>query len=175
MTAANLTKSLGQIFGSEGGYSKDRNDPGNWTGGSVGNGKMLGTKFGIAANTYPKLDIKNLTLEQATEIYRRDYASKVRFDDLPSGLDHAMLDFAINSGPRRAIEFLQRVLGVPDDGVFGQVTLGEARGADPEATIKALCRDRLVYLKKLRTWPRYKNGWTTRVNAVQKFALSLAQ
>lgn len=174
MTAANLRMSLNQIFGSEGGYSSDRRDPGNWTGGTVGSGRLLGTKYGIAANSYPKVNIKALTLEEAAAIYERDYASKVRFAELPSGLDHAMLDFAINSGPRRAVEFLQRVLGVPDDGQFGSVTLKEATEADPAKTIKALCQARLAYLKKLKIWPTYGRGWTTRVNAVREFALKLA-
>jgi lysozyme family protein len=174
MVAKNFPRSLEKIFGHEGGYSNDRADPGNWTGGRVGSGKLLGTKFGIAANSYPKLDIKNLTLAEAATIYRKDYATKVRFDDLPSGLDHAMLDFAINSGPRRANEFLQRCLGVPDDGILGPITMAEVGNSDTVELIKGLCASRLALLKRLRTWPRYKNGWTRRVKEVEAFALELA-
>ncbi len=175
MSAANLPKSLEQIFGHEGGYSSDKADPGNWTGGVVGKGALLGTKFGIAANSYPNLDIKNLTIEEAAEIYRRDYAAKVRFDELPSGLDHAMLDFAINSGPRRAVEFLQRILGVPDDGRMGPITVAEAQEANAKKTIAALCTARLAFLKGLRTWKRYGKGWSRRVNDVKAFALKLSE
>lgn len=175
MTAANLPRSLEQIFGHEGGYSDDPDDGGNWTGGAPHIGKLLGTKFGIAANTYPKINIRDLSLPAAAEIYRRDYATKVRYDDLPSGLDHAMLDFAINSGPRRAVQFLQRILGVPDDGAFGRITMAEAKEADPAITIKTLCANRLSYLRGLRTWSKYRNGWMRRVNEVEAFALKLAQ
>lgn len=174
MSAANLSASLGQIFGSEGGYSSDRHDPGNWTGGAVGHGVMHGTKYGIAANSYPTVDILHLTLAQAADIYRRDYAAKVRFDDLPAGLDHAMLDFAINSGPSRAVKFLQRTLGVPDDGKMGPITLAEVEEHDAKTLIDKLCEARLAFLHGLSTWPRYGKGWNVRVTAVHAFAMKLA-
>lgn len=174
MTAANLGASLGQIFGHEGGYSSDPDDPGNWTGGSKGKGKMLGTKFGIAANSHPNVDIKNLTIEQATEIYHRDYAAKVRFDDLPSGLDHAMLDFAINSGTMRAAQTLQRILGVPDDGKIGPITIAEVKEHPVRELIDEVCNRRLTFLKALKVWPKYSKGWSRRVSEVHAFALKLA-
>lgn len=175
MTAANLEASLGQIFGHEGGYSCDTSDPGNWTGGSRGHGKLLGTKYGIAANSYPDLDIKHLTLSQAAAIYRRDYASKIRFDDLPDGLDHAMLDFAINSGTYRAATFLQRIVGVPDDGKIGLITLAEVREHDARDLIDKLCDERLAFLHRLRTWSKYGKGWNRRVTEVHAFAIKLIE
>jgi hypothetical protein len=60
-----------RLIGHEGGYSDDRRDPGNWTKGKIGAGILKGTKYGLAANTYPNLDIKNLTLAQAKEIYKK--------------------------------------------------------------------------------------------------------
>lgn len=45
-------KAFNRLIGHEAGYSNDRRDPGNWTGGKVGIGTLKGTKFGIAANTY---------------------------------------------------------------------------------------------------------------------------
>lgn len=176
MTAKNLDASLAQIFGHEGGYSADRRDPGNWTGGRVGRGTLKGTKFGIAASSYPGVDIKGLTLAQATAIYRQDYAAKIRFDDLPSGIDHAVLDFAINSGPRRAAEYLQRIVGVTADGWIGPATIAAVRKAKAwDAVINRLCDDRLAFLKRLSTWATYGKGWSRRVAAVRAFALKLAK
>ncbi|WP_409563980.1 glycosyl hydrolase 108 family protein [Rhizobium leguminosarum] len=57
----------------EGGYSNDPNDRGNWTGQNVGVGILKGTKNGIAAHAYPRLDIKNLTLDETKSIYERDW------------------------------------------------------------------------------------------------------
>lgn len=175
MTAANLGHALEQIFGHEGGFTARRSDPGNWTGGKIGRGKLKGTKFGIAANSYPALDIKNLTIADATEIYRRDYAAKVRFDDLPSGLDFATLDYGINSGPHKAVMDLQHVAGVADDGRIGPVTLRAVRSKDGNALINALCDRRLAFLQRLRTWPEFGRGWNRRVAAVRAEALRMAR
>jgi lysozyme family protein len=173
MTAANLEASLSHIFGSEGGYTANRKDPGNWTGGKVGRGKLKGTKFGIAANSYPDLDIKALTIEQASEIYRRDYAAKIRFDDLPTGLDFAMLDYAINSGPFKAVTELQNIVGVADDGKIGPVTLKAIRACITKALIIRLCDARLAFLKRLKAWKTFGKGWSRRVASVRTAALNM--
>ena len=47
-------------------------------------------------------EMKSLTPEDLKPIYRKLYADKVRFDDLPSGLDWAVLDWAVNSVTGRA-------------------------------------------------------------------------
>ena len=53
------------ILDSEGRFTLNPNDKGNYT----PSGELKGTKYGISARMYPKLDIKNLTLEQAKLIY----------------------------------------------------------------------------------------------------------
>ncbi len=98
-----------RLIGHEGGYSNDRDDPGNWTGGKVGLGKLLGTKFGLAANTYPNLDIKNLTIDQAKLIYKKDWWDKLGADQLHPTIVYRLWDFAINAGKSRAVKELQQV------------------------------------------------------------------
>ena len=49
------------VIGHEGGYTSDARDPGNWTGGAVGQGACKGTQWGISAAAYPALDIAGLT------------------------------------------------------------------------------------------------------------------
>lgn len=87
----------------EGGFSQVRSDPGNWTGGKVGEGELRGTKFGISAAAYPKLDIVNLTMEAAKAIYRRDYWNLLGLDRVQDP-DYALVvfDSAVQHGAGRA-------------------------------------------------------------------------
>ena len=64
-----------RTIGSEGGFQADRRDRGNWTSGEVGKGELKGTKYGLSAMTYPDLDIKAITLQQAR---RRTLQDRVR-------------------------------------------------------------------------------------------------
>lgn len=173
MSAENYPALFERVLVHEGGYSNDRDDPGNWTGGKVGSGELLGTKYGIAANTFPNEDIKNLTKERARELYRSLYWGKVKGDQLPAGVDWAVLDYAINSGPFRAAVSLQRALKVADDGAIGPLTLKALGTANPAKIINAICDERLAFMKKLAHWPKYKNGWTRRVAETRAAALSM--
>lgn len=94
------------ILPHEGGFSNDRQDPGNWTGGKVGKGKFMGTKYGIAANTYGLAlakqgrTIKSLTVAEAEAIYKRDYWDAYRLGDLKSqGIADEICDEIVNGGP----------------------------------------------------------------------------
>ena len=146
----------------EGGYTDDPADPGNWTGGAVGAGELKGTKFGIAANTYPALDIKALTLDQAAAIYIRDYLAPLQAELLPAGLVYQLLDFAVNSGSVRAIKGLQRELGIKDDGVVGPATVAAVAARTPSDLIQLLLANRIDFLTELKNWPHAGRGWMKR-------------
>lgn len=152
-----------RLIGHEGGYSNDRNDPGNWTGGKVGIGKLLGTKFGLAANTYPNLDIKNLTTDQAKLIYKKDWWDKLGADQLHPAIVYQLWDFAINAGKSRAVKELQQVAGVPDDGVIGPKTIAAVKVMEVNDVLLMLAAERLKFYTSLSTWDRYGKGWTNRV------------
>jgi lysozyme family protein len=98
----------------------------------------------------------------------------VRADNLPSGLDYAVFDYAVNSGPRRAIEHLQEVLGVAVDGLMGNVTIATAAAKPAEGVIAKLCDRRMKFLEDLSTWDTFGKGWTRRVDGVRSKALSMA-
>lgn len=147
----------------EKGYTDDPNDPGNWTGGKVGAGQLLGTKYGIAANTYPNLDIRNLTLDQAKAIYRRDWWDQLKLDQLPEAVRFDLFDAAVNSGISQAAKFLQRAAGVDDDGRIGPKTVAAANAMDPEQLDSRLSGYRLLFLANLSTWPNFGKGWVRRV------------
>jgi lysozyme family protein len=115
----------------EGGFQKYFNDKGNWTGGEIGKGELRGTKFGITAASYPTIDIENLTVEEAIEIYRKDYWDALRLSDIDSNrIAWKVFDIAVNCGRKRAAKILQRALDVVDDGIVGEITISAANKTD---------------------------------------------
>lgn len=111
--AADCSKALVEIFGNEGGFQKMRQDSGNWTGGKVGKGKLIGTKYGIAAASYPKLNIPLLTVQEAARIYERDFFSPLMLDDIKSqGLATTILDTAVNCGTGTAAILVEKTVNI---------------------------------------------------------------
>ncbi len=159
-----------RLVGHEGGYSTDKRDAGNWTGGKVGVGTLKGTKFGLAANTYPSLDIKNITLAQAKEIYKKDWWDKLGGHGLHSAITFQLWDFAINAGKKRAIIELQQVAGVTTDGIIGPKTIEAVNALDLNDVLLSLTAERLKFYTSLGTWSTYGKGWTNRVADNLKYA-----
>ena len=87
-----------RLIGHEGGYVNDSADPGGET------------KFGISKRSYPNVDIKNLTREQAKTIYLRDFWQPLGEDAHPA-VKFQAFDFAVNSGIQTAVRKLQAVVG----------------------------------------------------------------
>lgn len=152
-----------RLMGHEGGYSDNPDDPGNWTGGKVGVGKLLGTKWGLAANTYPHLDIKNLTREDARKIYRRDFWEQIHGDEMYDGLAFQAFDFAVNSGIPTAIRYLQRAVGVADDGIWGPRSKAAAEEITESDAILRFLAERLEFMTKLTIWDKFGRGWARRI------------
>ena len=156
----NFDQAFDRLISHEGGYSDDRNDLGNWTGGRVGVGELKGTKFGIAAHSYPYLDIKNLTLEQAKEIYRRDFWDIL--GEAHSSIKFQVFDAAVNHGHGNAIRFLQRAVGVADDGAWGKVSQAALNRMETNDVLLRFVAYRLKFWASLRTFDIYGRGWTNR-------------
>lgn len=125
----------------EGGLSTDPEDHGNWTGGRKGQGELKGTNFGISAASYPHLDIRNLTMQQADEIYFRDYWQAAGADKLPWPACLIVFDTAVLHGVGTARKWQQEV------------------GTNP----LAFAAKRLRVYTKLDNWHYYGAGWTNRV------------
>lgn len=152
-----------RLIGHEGAYSDDPQDPGNWTGGRVRVGRLLGTKYGIAANTYGDLDIENLTLDQAKAIYHRDWWLKAGADQLHAAIVYQLWDFAVNAGMGTAKRALQRAVRVADDGQIGPLTLAAVRAMNTNDVLLRFAAQRLRFYTSLSTWRTYGKGWANRV------------
>jgi lysozyme family protein len=64
------------------------------------------TNFGISKRSYPQLDIKNLSREDAIEIYRRDFWHYDAIED--QALANCVFDCAVNQGPKTASRLLTK-------------------------------------------------------------------
>jgi lysozyme family protein len=166
----NFEAALAIVLRHEGGYADHPDDPG----GATNLGITIGTLAVWRGTSVTRADVKALTREEASAIYRARYWASVRGDALPSGLDLAVFDLAVNSGPSRAIRLLQGVLGVPVDGRIGPVTLKVAGECAPSACVSALCAARLEFLRRLATFPVFGTGWTHRVRDIERAARMLA-
>jgi lysozyme family protein len=159
----NFTDAFARLIGNEGEYQCLQNDRGNWTGGHPGAGELKGTKFGISAKSYPTLDIKALTLDEARAIYLRDYWGPAGCDILPEALRFPTFDLAVNSGPGRAARLLQRAVGAEEDGSIGPQTLMSIHNMPIDQVLRRLDAHRLLLMAEDPTWPAFGRGWVKRV------------
>lgn len=166
----NFDTAIELIFGHEGGYVNAKTD----RGGPTKYGITQRTLAGWRGHPVSSDEVKRLTLAEAREILTRQYAGPIDFDGLPAGLDYAVLDYAVNSGPGQAVKSLQRVVGVDRDGIMGMQTLAavKARAAIEgglPTLIRAYCDERMRFLKGLGGGQGFSangRGWTIRVTGV---------
>ena len=155
-------KAVALVLDEEGGLSLRRNDKGNWTGGQIGKGQLKGTKYGISAASFPHLDIRNLTIEEARKMYKRMYWDVLQAETLPEHLRLTMFDVAVNSGPTVAIRMLQRLAGVRTDGRLGPTTLAKAESVSLAAYTQARVERYLNIIKADPTQEENRDGWLNR-------------
>ena len=171
MAKGTFAKAMPHVFSEEGGYVDHAADPG----GATNLGITIATLSAWEGRKVSKAEVKALTKAKATDIYRENYWNKISGDDLPAGVDYAVFDFAINSGPARAVKMLQKVVGVDQDGIIGAKTLAAVRSMSADRIINALCDARLAWLKTLSTFKTFGRGWTARVSRVRSRALAFSR
>lgn len=157
MTAATYDVAMTRVFADEGGYTNDPVDPGG------------ATNFGITifdARKYWKADatptdVRNMPKAVAADIYRKHYATPMRYDDLPAGFDYSVLDAAINSGIGRAPVWAGKALGISAKSINDVVAPANA-ASDKVGIIQKYWAIRLSFLQGLSTFWRFGKGWTRR-------------
>ena len=152
--------SFARLISNEGGFSDNPADDGNWTGGKQGIGECKGTKYGLAANTYGYLDIKNLTLDDAKAIYRRDFWDILGSAD--GAVKFQVFDAAVNHGRPNAIRFLQRAVKVADDGEWGPHSQAALDAMDRNDILLRFIAYRLKFWASLVKFDQFGRGWTNR-------------
>ena len=123
------------------------------------------TNWGLSKATYPDLDLKRVTRDQAIAIYRRDFWDRLRCGDMPAPIARMVFDTAVNHGQGDAARFLQRALGVKDDGAIGPKTIAALLRAQPETVIREFFVQRAIDYGDTRreTWNANKKGWMRRL------------
>ena len=170
MARENLAAALALILRHEGGYADHPLDPG----GATNRGITRATLARHRGRPVSKAEVLALSEDEAAAIYRASYWNAIRADDLPSGIDLLVFDAAVNSGPARALRWLQDSLGLPATGLANAATLAAAHRADPRALIETFSRQRLSFLSRLSTWASFGRGWRLRVAQTRTAALALA-
>ncbi len=162
MAAESFEHVLPHLFRHEGGYADHPSDPG----GATKCGVTRATLAAWRGRAVSKSEVRALTKAEAAAIYRARYWDAVKGDRLPAGIDYAVFDAAVNSGPARAAKWLQAAVRVPQDGIVGPVTLAAAASGDPARLIGDISEIRLAFLRALSTWPVFGKGWSRRVEEV---------
>jgi len=120
--------------------------------------------------------MRALTPETVAPLYKKKYWDACHADDLVSGLDYCVFDVAVNSGPGRAVKFLQSVVGATPDGGYGSITAAlvkKAQEEDAARLISVYCAKRLEFLQSLKTFETFGKGWSRRVAEVKEEALKM--
>lgn len=165
----NFSYCLEHILKSEGGYVNYPRDPGGRT--NLGVTQRVWEEW--VGRSVDEQEMRDLTPQDVSPLYRERYWNAVRGDDLPAGVDLAVFDFSVNSGVGRAARFLQRQVGVAEDGKIGPMTLRAVLAVNPESLIKTYCAARQAFLESLPTFEVFGRGWTVRVTKVRRDSISL--
>lgn len=167
---SNFDKALASVLVHEGGYVNHPKDPGG------------ATNKGVTQAVYDdwrqdkglaRRSVRDIAPVEVMAIYKLLYWDRVKGDELPAGVDYCVFDFAVNSGVNRAARFLQRAVGVAEDGQLGPVTLKAVAAAEPRCLVDAISFARLSFLKGLTHFSTFGKGWTRRVEDVRAKAKAL--
>lgn len=163
MSRQRFERLVGMILNHEGGYVNDPVDPGGET------------KYGISKRTYPYVDIKNLTVDQAKDIYYRDWWKPLRCPEIKHDrIAQKHLDASINVGPRNGVRILQRALcdvgeAVVVDGIIGPKTLAATNRTDPDKLLATMRYQQAQFYKRIINrnpeLARFERGWMNRANS----------
>lgn len=166
----NFDKCLAMLLKHEGGYVNHPKDPGGRT--NLGVTQKVYEEY--VGRPVSELEMRNLTEADVAPLYKANYWDKVKGDELPSGVDWSVFDWAVNSGTGRSAKALQRVVGATADGAIGPQTLAKVTATDPKAVIIGMHETRQKFYEGLKTFDTFGKGWTRRNQETLEQALEMA-
>jgi lysozyme family protein len=135
------------------------------------------TKYGIAQNSHPNIDITALDLAGAQDIYYREYWLTGLCPKLQEAVAVIHFDGCVNHGPGRARKFLQQSVNAAVDGLIGNKTLDALAATPEEEIINNLSHIRIQFYKDIvnndPSQSKFINGWLNRISEVTDYAKTL--
>ena len=163
----NFDECLKMLLHHEGGYVNHPSDPGGET--NLGVTKKVYQEWGGTK------DMKDLTVEDVAPIYKKNYWDRCKCDDLESGVDWAVFDWAVNSGTGRAAKAIQKICGASQDGAIGPKTLALISKQNTEYVIEEFGKIRQDFYESLKTFDTFGKGWTRRNKETTEKALEMIE
>jgi lysozyme family protein len=157
------------MLASEGGYVNHPSDPGGMT--NLGVTKRVWEEW-VGRESNEK-EMRSLTPEMVAPLYKRKFWDACKCDELPTGVDYLVFDFAVNAGPGRSAKILQTAVGVPADGGIGPITLAAVKAQDPTELIQKFSDAKEDFYRSLITFETFGKGWLNRVADVKVKANSM--
>lgn len=173
---ADVEAMLEEVLRSEGGFVNHPDD----RGGATNMGITQATLSQYLGQDATVDDVRALSLETAKEIYRQKFLAEPKIDRLPDLIQPVMFDAAVNSGPGRAIKWLQQELNraghgpLSEDGAIGPKTIEAAEKAvekDGTGFSRALVERRRSFLMALcaqnPSQKVFERGWMARCDRLE--------
>jgi lysozyme family protein len=164
----NYPQALRQVLKYEGGYVDHPKDPGGPT--NKGVTQEVYDDWRKSQNL-PVQSVRNIADSEVAAIYKNLYWDRISGDNLPSGVDFAVFDYAVNSGVSRAAKTLQAVVGVTQDGQIGPQTIQAAK----TYVAMSITNRRLAFMQSLSIWSTFGKGWSARIADVKNQILALTK
>jgi len=165
----NFDKCLTMLLKHEGGFVDHPKDPGGMT--NLGVTKAVYDKW--IGRESSEAEMRALTQEDVAPIYKKNYWDRCKCDDLPSGADWSVFDWAVNSGTGRASKAMQKIVGAKQDGAIGPKTLQMIANEKPKFLIENMYDQRQSFYEKLNTFETFGRGWTRRNKETKEKALEM--
>ena len=169
MAASNWQKAFEQMLASEGGYVNHPSDPGGMT--NLGVTKRVWEEW-VGRESNEK-EMRSLTPEMVEPLYKRKFWDACKCDELPSGIDYLVFDFAVNAGVGRSAKILQTAVGATPDGGIGPMTLASVNAIPEAELIEKFSQAKEDFYRSLNTFETFGKGWLNRVAAVKVKATSM--
>lgn len=152
---------LAHVLAWEGGLSTDPDDPGGVT------------KYGISSASYPNVEVRELTIDQARSIYEQDFWEGLELSRLPPEIAFVVMDASVNMGAYTAVKMLQEVVGAEPDGIMGPETRRKSKEMNPRYVVGVYTGQRIMTYTRLDQFQKYGKGWVKRSVATMNAALNM--